>query len=94
MVTADYIRAHRHSIHHRDEILKSKSCGCFDCLSIFQPSDIKEWTDSQETALCPKCGIDSVIGDESGYPITKEFLLLMQKHWLDTSGIDLSAQSL
>ena len=40
-----------------------------------------EWIDDDNTALCPKCGIDSVIGTKSGYPITKEFLGQMQAHW-------------
>ena len=26
-------------------------------------------------------GIDSIIGESSGYPITKEFLKKMKKHW-------------
>ena len=33
------------------------------------------------TALCPKCGIDSVLGDKSGYPMEKDFLQAMNKVW-------------
>jgi hypothetical protein len=83
----DYIAAHEHCIYHREEILSSKLCGCFYCLEIFSPSEISNWVDVPEdnnigqTALCPKCMIDSVIGDESGYPITKEFLNKMKEHW-------------
>ena len=32
-------------------------------------------------ALCPSCGIDSVIGDASGFPITEEFLVAMEARW-------------
>jgi len=39
------------------------------------------WTDTGETAICPRCSIDSVIGDASGLPVTKEFLKEMNKHW-------------
>jgi len=35
------------------------------------PNEIQDWTDDGDTALCPKCGIDSVIGSVSGYPICK-----------------------
>jgi hypothetical protein len=83
----DYIAAHEHCIYHREEILSSKLCGCFYCLEIFSPSEITNWVDVPEdnnigqTALCPRCMIDSVIGDESGYPITKEFLNKMKEHW-------------
>jgi hypothetical protein len=85
MTTADYIRAHRHCIRHREEILASERCGCFYCGAIFPPSEIYRWVDGWEgigqTALCPQCGIDSVIGSESGYPIESEFLERMKSHW-------------
>ena len=87
------LSAHKHSAQHRSEVLSSQTCGCFYCLSVFSPSEIKDWVDWPEgtpedqqlevgsTALCPKCGIDSVIGDQSGYPIDPDFLKSMQKHW-------------
>lgn len=78
--------AHSHSANHRSEIENSAVCGCFYCLAIFKPSIIEEWVDEDEsgngtTALCPMCGIDSVIGDASGYAITKDFLEVMHKNW-------------
>jgi hypothetical protein len=85
MMTPDHIRAHRHCIRHREEVLGSEQCGCFYCLAIFPPSEIECWIDPWEevgqTALCPRCEIDSVIGSASGYPITEEFLGLMNRHW-------------
>jgi hypothetical protein len=84
-MTPDHIRAHRHSIQHREEILASDVCGCFYCCAVFPPSEIDDWTDNWEgvgpTATCPKCSIDAVIGSESGYPITTEFLDHMRQHW-------------
>ena len=52
----------------------------------FPPAEILDWVDEDETgmgqtALCPKCGTDSVIGDRSGFPITEEFLGKMNAHW-------------
>jgi hypothetical protein len=78
--------AHRHSIDHRAEILASGSCGCFYCCAIFPPARIRAWTDAigsgeGQTALCPECGIDSVIGDCSGIPVTGEFLTEMHAYW-------------
>ncbi len=77
----DHIRAHEHSIRHREEILKSDLCGCFYCLHIFSPLDVEEWCDRGTTARCPKCLVDSVIGSASGYPITEGFLREMNRHW-------------
>lgn len=76
-----HISAHKHRIRHRAEVEASTLCGCFYCLATFPPADITQWCDEQSTALCPKCGIDSVIGDASGYPIDERFLTRMNKHW-------------
>ena len=75
------VAAHKHSSNHRDELIKSDQCGCFYCLGIFSPEAILDWVDGDQCALCPECGIDSVIGDTSGYPITREFLKKMNDYW-------------
>ena len=82
----DYIAAHTHSFVNRNEIMQSQKCGCFHCLKIFDKAEISEWIDDltdESTALCPYCFTDSVIGDKSGFPITKEFLKVMQDYWFD-----------
>ena len=80
-----YESAHKRSSCHREEIMGSEFCGCFYCLQVFAPAEIKEWIEEEyplgATALCPKCGIDSVIGTGSGYPVTREFLSEMHEHW-------------
>lgn len=73
--------AHSYSIHHIEHIKKSYYCGCFYCMEIFRPFQINFWIDNNDTAICPYCGIDSVIGDYSGYPVTKDFLKAMNKRW-------------
>ena len=45
-----------------------------------------EWIDEDknevgQTALCPYCGIDSVIGSASGISLDKQFLTEMYKVW-------------
>lgn len=59
-------------------------CGCFYCLAVYSPSAITEWTDYDDSALCPKCGIDSVLAEDSGYPITTAFLTRMYARWFAT----------
>ena len=76
-----YMRARDHSSNHFDELKNSDTCGCFYCLSIFPPTEIESWVDDGKSALCPKCGIDTVIGSASGYPITKDFLEKMCGYW-------------
>jgi len=86
--------AHAHCSRHAIELGKSVRCGCFYCLEIFEPSQIKDWimerearadfepsAEADSTALCPRCGIDAVIGDAAGFPITSEFLQTMKTYW-------------
>ena len=78
--------AYDHSIHNQEEIRKSDMCGCFFCKKTFKPVAIAEWTDIEttkgETALCPHCAHDSVIGSDSGFPVSDEdFLTAMSEHW-------------
>jgi len=91
MKKEDVIVAHRCSSNHRESILDSDVCGCFYCFSIFSSSEIEDWVDASDdeadinetgqTALCPRCGIDSVLGSASGYPINREFLQKMNEYW-------------
>ena len=79
-------RAHQHSSNHRSALFESSVCGCFYCGATYSPVEIVEWIDEDasgvgQTALCPKCGIDSVLGDRSGVPITPQFLAEMKQHW-------------
>lgn len=80
--------AHKYSSNHRKELENDYQCGCFYCQTIFSPVEIKEWLGKEEgdpggTALCPSCGIDSVIGESSGFEITPMFLNAMYKYWFD-----------
>ena len=68
-----------HSMRNREEIMKSKLCGCYYCETTFAPDEIEYWIDDDEndigqTARCPNCSIDSVIGDSTGYNLSKELL--------------------
>ena len=54
----------------RTAIRNSTECGCVYCMEIFDPQQVTEWCIDfdkakqqfcDDTALCPKCGIDSVI---------------------------------
>lgn len=71
---------------HRAELTASAMCGCFYCCTEFEPDQIREWVDQDaqgvgQTALCPSCGVDAVIGSASGYPLTQAFLQQMHGHW-------------
>lgn len=73
-----------HSVNNREEILKSKQCGCFHCLKIFKPEEIKNWIDEEKTAICPFCDVDSVIGDNLGVVIDESLLKIIHDDWFDS----------
>ena len=78
----DATTAHKCSIYNRKQLEKSSKCGCFYCGKIFAPDEITNYLNEKcGTALCPYCGIDSVIGDAGGYPITEDFMRKMHERW-------------
>lgn len=83
MIDQERFENHRHSIRNQREILASSRCGCFYCLKTYSPKEIQSWVTEFDidTALCPHCGIDAVLGDASGLTITREFLHSMHLFW-------------
>ena len=78
--------AYRHSSRHRYEVAGSQLCGCFHCRSTFRPSDIVQWVEEGSCAVCPECGVDSVIGSASGLPVDDPaFLDAMHRRWFGAS---------
>jgi len=90
----EIIAAHKFSSCHRNEILTSGVvCGCFHCCQTFDSTAIVEWVDEDDsgvgqTALCPRCGIDSVISSCSGFPVTLDFLKEMRHYWFGDDSSD------
>ena len=75
------IEAHQFCKNNKESLLNSKKCGCFYCLKIFNSNEIEDWVDGGITARCPHCGIDSIISENTKFPITEKFLKEMKKYW-------------
>ena len=75
-----YTSALAHAANHRNELIASVRCGCFFCFRMFSVTDIHKWIDRNQTALCPRCGIDSVIGTASGHAIVDRFLRKLHEY--------------
>lgn len=79
----DILDAHHKSGTLKDYVKDSQICGCFYCEKIYRTKEaiqnVESW--APEHMICPFCGIDAVLCDTSGYPITLEFLHKMKLFW-------------
>ncbi len=91
---ADVVRAHAGCNHNRNALARSARCGCFYCLAVYNPVEITQWVDPPDfdawlgpegdtgrTALCARCGIDAVLAEAAGYPLTAAFLDAMHNRY-------------
>ena len=74
-----YEEIYKHSCRNHAELKQSLKCGCFSCGSIFDATEVEEYTDDGKTALCPYCSVDSVIGDASGIELNPKLLNELSK---------------
>ena len=80
-------KIYEHCSNNKEELLKSEKCGCFNCLTIFDPKEIFEWIEFDEgeyTAFCPYCAIDSILPESDEYELTEDLLKKMHKRWMES----------
>lgn len=65
----------------RSEIEASEECGCICCQRIFPAEEVVDFADGGETAICPYCDCDALIGSGSGLELTKELLSELNKKY-------------
>lgn len=88
MTDYDLKKAHGLSTLNRHAIDASNQIGCFYCERIWDPLEfpIKKWIDESPgdknaTAMCPFCGVDSILAKLSVGEITIRMLDLMNRRW-------------
>lgn len=74
------------ALNNRSSVNISKMCGCYHCLKLFKSKKVVEYTRSG-TAMCPHCGVDSVLSDAQ-VTLTKDLLRAMSVHWFERELID------
>ncbi len=80
------VALHAKSFHNRRSVEKSRMCGCFYCLERFEAQEVRQWCSPDEnykegtTALCPRCGTDSVLAD-ADVKLTQRLLKSMKIVW-------------
>jgi hypothetical protein len=76
------IELHKQCFHNRTLLSAAKNCGCFYCLKTFAPNQIVKWVDEDQTALCPFCEIDAVLGFDTE-AVDPAILSQMHEHWFE-----------
>lgn len=74
------------SRNNREALKNSGLCGCYYCEETYPPTEITEWVDEDkegvgQTALCPQCHIDSVLGNSQGIDLSPESLKRLRRAW-------------
>lgn len=84
-----YGPANKAAFENWESVKISRLCGCYYCRSIFPSSEVTEndWVPDLHgrTVLCPRCSIDTVIGDASGIPIQEDILEELHDYWFGDS---------
>ena len=86
-----------HSLNNEIEILRSQKCGCFFCGKTFNARKVSQWesgTNGGASAICPECGMATVIGDASGVPLTKAVLNEMSQAFYGSEDGEKSPEAL
>lgn len=74
-------RLHAYSSHNKSLIDTSQKCYCFYCKTVMDSREIKKYTDDGQTAICPECGMDSIIPDSIGETIDETVISEMNDYW-------------
>jgi hypothetical protein len=69
------------TMRNRNAVEESEVCGCYYCLSVFSKHDIVDWTDNSQTAICPKCNVDSVLAQSHGISLEQDVLQKIHDYW-------------
>lgn len=66
----------KHTHDNEIEILQSKTCTCLFCRHTLDARSVGDWVDTEQgvSAVCPECGMASLIGDASGYLFDRDSL--------------------
>lgn len=74
-------RLHAYSAHNKSLIDISNKCYCFYCRSCMERSEMVDYIDDGQTAVCPKCGIDSIIPDSIEECVDENMIAQMNEYW-------------
>lgn len=69
------------AIGNRQQLELSTEAGCYHCLAVFDAREVTRYVDNGDTAVCPRCGIEAVLGSATGYRLTRKELKRLHTWW-------------
>ena len=69
------------SRNHRMLLTKSLMAACYYCQTQFKATSVSEFIDKGMTALCPFCGIDAVLPEDSNFDLDPADLQALNEFW-------------
>lgn len=77
----DIRMAPRIAMRNKSALAFVSECACYHCLKVYCPTEIKEWTDENNTAICPYCNVDAVLPVNTSDDKNIEVLSKIHKYW-------------
>ena len=74
-------RLHAYCMGNRELIARANRCYCFYCKAEMDKSEIVDYLEQENTAICPKCGVDAILPDSVREPINKTLLTQLHDYW-------------
>ena len=78
---SQFKKLHAYSSHNKKLIDIADKCYCFYCKSSMEQSEIQNYIDDGQTALCPKCEIDAIIPDSIDDTVDEQIISEMNEYW-------------
>lgn len=74
-------KLHAYSSHNRELVERARQCHCFYCRATVESSEITDFTDQGQTAICPRCGVDAILPDSIEESLDANTIAEMNKYW-------------
>jgi hypothetical protein len=59
-------------------------CGCFNCLTIFEATDVPPYPGFAINTMCPNCGQDTVLDGSTVPSLDTQLLSEINQYWFDS----------
>ena len=74
-------KLHTYCTNNRDLVARANRCYCVYCKADMDRREIVDFLELENTAVCPKCGVDAVLPDSIDETISRSLLQELHEYW-------------